>query len=130
MVVPVNTVNAAMTMRPSRNRQERRRRAGWAPMMNAVACMDAWYAPVARHLDPFGSLGQGGAGEAWGARLRAAPQPMRLLVLSASVFWAGHTLLVGSVFGLACDVLTILGLGAALPRAVRDRAIAPVCARA
>jgi hypothetical protein len=51
------------------------------------------------------------------ARLHEAPQSMRLLFLGASLCWAGHNLLVGSVFGLTCDVLTILGLVIALLRA-------------
>ena len=53
------------------------------------------------------------------ARLNAAPQVMRLLFLGASLCWAGHNLLVGSVFGLTCDVLTILGLAIALLRALQ-----------
>lgn len=60
------------------------------------------------------------------ARLHAAPQTMRLLFLGASLCWAGHNLLVGSVFGLTCDVLTIFGLVIALLRAIQARAVAPV----
>jgi hypothetical protein len=52
------------------------------------------------------------------ARLNTAPQTMRQLFLGASLCWAGHNLLVGSVFGLTCDLLTILGLAIALLRAV------------
>jgi hypothetical protein len=51
---------------------------------------------------------------------------MRLLFLGASLCWAGHNLLVGSVFGLTCDLLTILGLGIALWRALPPRPVAPV----
>jgi hypothetical protein len=50
---------------------------------------------------------------------------MRLLFLGASLCWGGHNLLVGSVFGLTCDVLTIFGLVIALLRAVQTRAIEP-----
>ncbi|MCJ2085966.1 YgjV family protein [Methylobacterium sp. E-005] len=67
---------------------------------------------------------------ATGARLHAAPQPMRLLFLGASLCWAGHNLLVGSVFGLTCDLLTIFGLGIALLRAVPARPVAPEVLRA
>ena len=58
---------------------------------------------------------------------------MRQLFLGASLCWAGHNLLVGSVFGLTCDVLTILGLVIALLRAVPVSPLEPVapdCARA
>ena len=59
------------------------------------------------------------------ARLNEAPQAMRLLFLGASLCWAGHNLLVGSVFGLTCDVLTILGLAIALLRALQTRPADP-----
>lgn len=62
---------------------------------------------------------------ATGARLHEAPQVMRLLFLGASLSWAGHNLLVGSVFGLTCDVLTILGLVIALLRALQSRIAEP-----
>ena len=52
-------------------------------------------------------------------------QPMRFLFLGASLCWGGHNLLVGSVFGLTCDVLTIFGLVIALLRAVQTRTIEP-----
>ncbi|MCJ2056914.1 YgjV family protein [Methylobacterium sp. J-048] len=65
-----------------------------------------------------------GALLATAARLNAAPQTMRLLFLGASLCWAGHNLLVGSVFGLTCDLLTILGLGIALWRALPPRPVA------
>ena len=55
---------------------------------------------------------------------------MRLLFLGASLCWAGHNLLVGSVFGLTCDLLTIFGLGIALLRAVPARPVAPEVLRA
>ncbi|WP_342109218.1 YgjV family protein [Methylobacterium sp. SI9] len=65
-----------------------------------------------------------------GARLHAAPQPMRLLFLGASLCWAGHNLLVGSAFGLTCDLLTIFGLAIALLRALPARPITPEGLRA
>ena len=34
---------------------------------------------------------------------------MRTLLLCATLCWAGHNLIVGSVCGLTCDVLTMLG---------------------
>ena len=55
---------------------------------------------------------------------------MRQLFLGASLCWAGHNLLVGSVFGLTCDVLTICGLAIALLRAVQTRAVEPEGLRA
>lgn len=64
------------------------------------------------------------------ARLHAAPQPMRLLFLGASLCWAGHNLLVGSAFGLTCDLLTISGLVIALLRALPGRPVTPAGLRA
>ena len=57
-----------------------------------------------------------GALLATAARLQGEPQAMRRLFLAASGAWAGHNLLVGSVFGLTCDVLTVSGLVIALAR--------------
>lgn len=55
---------------------------------------------------------------------------MRLLFLGASLCWAGHNLLVGSAFGLTCDLLTIFGLAIALLRALPTRPITPEGLRA
>lgn len=62
-----------------------------------------------------------GALLATAARLQARPQVMRRLFLGASACWAGHNILVGSAFGLTCDVMTILGLAIALARAAQPR---------
>ncbi|TXM90749.1 YgjV family protein, partial [Methylobacterium sp. WL103] len=51
-----------------------------------------------------------GALLATGARLQGDPQGMRRLFLGASLCWAVHNGLVGSVFGLTCDLLTVSGL--------------------
>ena len=56
------------------------------------------------------------------ARLQADARVMRRLFLGASMAWAGHNLLVGSVFGLTCDVLTLSGLAIALLRSDRPEA--------
>jgi hypothetical protein len=108
-------------------------RSGWVPPLFAAstlaaACLTAgtwtgWPSACAA----FGTL------LATAARLHEAPQTMRLLFLGASSSWAGHNLLVGSVFGLTGDVLTILGLMIALLRAVQARPVesaAPDCVRA
>lgn len=50
------------------------------------------------------------------ARFQAEAGAMRRNLLGASLAWAGHNLLVGSVFGLACDGLTLAGLLVALGR--------------
>ncbi|MFG5121142.1 YgjV family protein [Methylorubrum sp. POS3] len=55
------------------------------------------------------------------ARLQAEPQAMRRLFLGASYCWAVHNLLVGSVFGLTCDCLTLSALAIALKRGSRTR---------
>jgi hypothetical protein len=49
-------------------------------------------------------------------RLQREPQRMRLLFLACSSFWVGHNALMGSVFGLASDALTLTGLGIGLWR--------------
>jgi len=51
------------------------------------------------------------------ARLQGEARPMRLLFLAASLCWAGHNLLVGSVFAMTCDLVTMSGLVLALRRA-------------
>ena len=57
-----------------------------------------------------------GALLATAARLRGDPQGMRRLFLGASLCWALHNGLVGSVFGLTCDLLTLSGLILSLAR--------------
>ena len=57
-----------------------------------------------------------GALLATAARLQGDPQAMRRLFLGASLCWAVHNTLVGSVFGLTCDLLTLSGLTLALLR--------------
>lgn len=43
------------------------------------------------------------------ARLQAAPQVMRGLLMGSSLCWAAHNLMVGSVCGLTCDGLRLTG---------------------
>ncbi|GJE81878.1 YgjV family protein [Methylorubrum thiocyanatum] len=50
------------------------------------------------------------------ARLQADPQAMRRFFLGSSSCWALHNTLVGSVFGLTCDLLTLTALVIALVR--------------
>ena len=50
------------------------------------------------------------------ARLQGSAQAMRRLFLGASSCWLIHNMLVGSVFGLTCDLLTIAALVIALAR--------------
>lgn len=50
------------------------------------------------------------------ARLQGEAGTMRRLFVGASLCWAVHNGLVGSVFGLTCDLLTLTGLGIALLR--------------
>jgi hypothetical protein len=65
------------------------------------------------------------------ARLQGNAQIMRRVFLGASSCWVIHNMLVGSVFGLTCDLLTITALvialvrGAAKPAAVRPAAPLP-----
>ncbi|BAU89112.1 hypothetical protein MPPM_0507 [Methylorubrum populi] len=56
------------------------------------------------------------------ARLQANSQTMRRVFLGASSCWALHNTLVGSVFGLTCDLLTITALVIALVRGAARRA--------
>lgn len=55
------------------------------------------------------------------ARLQPDPQAMRRLFFGASSCWAAHNLLVGSIFGLTCDCLTLSALAIALMRGSRTR---------
>ncbi|MBA9068563.1 hypothetical protein FHR71_002304 [Methylobacterium sp. RAS18] len=50
------------------------------------------------------------------ARLQGNSQAMRRFFLGASSCWALHNMLVGSVFGLTCDLLTLAALVIALVR--------------
>jgi hypothetical protein len=50
------------------------------------------------------------------ARYQTDAHAMRSLMLACSLCWAGHNLVVGSVFGLICDSLTLSALAMALWR--------------
>ncbi len=108
-------------------------RGGWVPPVFAASTLAAACLTMATWNGWPSACAAAGALLATGARLQAAPQAMRQLFLGASLCWAGHNLLVGSVFGLTCDVLTILGLAIALLRAAPVppmEPVAPDCARA
>ncbi|WCS24609.1 YgjV family protein [Methylobacterium sp. NMS14P] len=108
-------------------------RSGWVPPVFAASTLAAACLTVATWNGWPSACAATGSLLATGARLQAAPQTMRQLFLGASLCWAGHNLLVGSVFGLTCDVLTIFGLAIALLRAVPVppmEPVAPDCARA
>ncbi|WP_156384111.1 YgjV family protein [Methylobacterium sp. Leaf456] len=62
------------------------------------------------------------------ARLQAHPQAMRRLFFAASSCWAVHNWLVGSVFGLTGDCLTLSALAFALLRGARPRTAVPATA--
>ena len=99
-------------------------RTGWVhPLFAATTLLAAWLTITTWNGTPSACAAVGTL-LATAARLQAAPQTMRLLFLGASLCWAGHNLLVGSVFGLTCDLLTLLGLGIALWRALPARPIA------
>ena len=108
-------------------------RSGWIPPVFAASTLAAACLTAATWNGWPSACAATGSLLATGARLQAAPQTMRQLFLGASLCWAGHNLLVGSVFGLTCDVLTILGLVIPLLRAVPVPLLGPVgpdCARA
>jgi hypothetical protein len=50
------------------------------------------------------------------ARLQSSAQALRMLLIGASLLWASHNVLVGSVCGLTCDCLGLVGLSVALLR--------------
>jgi hypothetical protein len=100
-------------------------RSGWVAPLFATSTLAAAGLTVATWNGWPSACAALGTLLATGARLNAAPQPMRLLFLGASLCWAGHNLLVGSVFGLTCDLLTIFGLGIALLRALPPHSVTP-----
>lgn len=95
------------------------RRAGFVmPLFAATSLLAAWLTLTTWNGWPSACAGLG-ALLATAARLQGEARLMRYLFLGASLSWAGHNLLVGSVFGLTCDVLTMSGLAIALARAER-----------
>ena len=50
------------------------------------------------------------------ARLQASPQVMRSFLMGSTLCWASHNLIVGSVCGLTCDCLGLIGFTLALLR--------------
>ncbi len=99
-----------------------RRAAFVAPLFAATSLLAACLTLTTWNGWPSACAGIG-ALLATAARLQGDARAMRHLFLGASLSWAGHNLLVGSVFGLTCDVLTMSGLAIALARAERpDRA--------
>ncbi|MBP1180532.1 YgjV family protein [Methylobacterium sp. PvR107] len=100
-------------------------RSAWVPPLFAASTLVAACLTVATWSGWPSACAASGTLLATAARLHTAPQPMRRLFLGASLCWGGHNLLVGSVFGLTCDVLTICGLAIALLRAVETRTVEP-----
>ncbi|MCJ2050397.1 YgjV family protein [Methylobacterium sp. J-070] len=100
------------------------RRESWVTLLFAASTLAAAGLTVATWSGVPSACAALGTLLATAARLHAAPQTMRLLFLGASLCWAGHNFMVGSVFGLTCDVLTILGLAIAGLRAVRTGPVA------
>ena len=101
------------------------RRSGWVHPLFAASTLAAAGPTITTWNGCPSACAAIGTLLATAARLNAAPQTMRLLFLGASLCWAGHNLLVGSVFGLTCDLLTLLGLVIALGRAVQARPVVP-----
>ena len=89
-----------------------------APLFAATSLVAAWLTLTTWNGWPSACAGLG-ALLATTARLQGDARVMRGLFLGASLAWAGHNLLVGSVFGLTCDVLTLSGLTIALLRSER-----------
>ncbi|MCK2054449.1 YgjV family protein [Methylobacterium sp. 37f] len=91
-------------------------RAAWvAPLFAATTLMAASLTVITWNGWPSACAGLGTL-LATAARLQGDPQAMRRFFVGASLCWAGHNLLVSSVFGLTCDLLTLSGLGLSLAR--------------
>lgn len=91
-------------------------RAPWVgPLFAATTLVAAGLTLATWNGGPSACAGLG-ALLATAARLQGDPQGMRRLFLGASLCWAFHNALVGSVFGLTCDLLTLSGLTLALLR--------------
>jgi hypothetical protein len=97
------------------------RRAGWVAPLFAGSSLVAAGLTLATWQGWPSACAGAGALFATAARLRADPQAMRRLFLGSSGCWAAHNLIVGSVFGLTCDALTVAGLAVALVRAGESR---------
>lgn len=96
-----------------------RRAAFVAPLFAATSLVAAWLTLTTWNGWPSACAGIG-ALLATTARLQSDARAMRRLFIGASLAWAGHNLLVGSVFGLTCDVLTLSGLAIAVLRSERS----------
>ncbi|GEP07711.1 hypothetical protein MOX02_57490 [Methylobacterium oxalidis] len=97
-------------------------RAGWVAPLFVTSSLVAACLTLATWEGWASACAGAGTLLATAARLQAGSQTMRRLFLCASSFWAGHNLIVGSVFGLTCDLLTISGLTIAFLRARERRA--------
>lgn len=77
---------------------------------------------------------QGGAFVTTAGRLQRSAQAMRWFFLAASAFWVTHNLLVGSVWGLTADSLSVSMLAVGIwreraPRAAQSAPARPATAR-
>ncbi|MDP4022963.1 YgjV family protein [Methylobacterium sp. NEAU 140] len=93
-----------------------RRPAWFAPFFGGCLCLVLGLTAATWSGWPSACAGTG-ALLAMRARLQPEAGAMRASFLAASLAWAGHNLLVGSAFGLTCDLLTLSGLLLAMGRA-------------
>lgn len=85
-------------------------RPGWLlAFFGATSLLAAWLTVATWTGWPSACAGAG-AFLAMAARLHTNAQALRLLLLACTFCWAGHNALVGSVFGLTCDALTVVSL--------------------
>ena len=99
------------------------RRAAWvAPVFAASSLAAAGLVLATWNGWPSACAGLGTL-LATAARLQGVARTMRRLFVGASLCWAVHNALVGSAFGLTCDLLTLSGLAIALLRQEPDRTL-------
>ena len=116
-------VSALQSLAAARFGGRARRPAWFAPLFAASLCLVLGLTAATWNGWPSACAGIG-ALLAMRARLQAEAGAMRRNFLGASLAWAGHNLLVGSAFGLTCDLLTLSGLVVAMGRAGRGRPLA------
>jgi hypothetical protein len=91
-------------------------RARWIHGFFAASSAGAVALTLATWAGPPSAFAGIGTLLATAGRLQTDAQRVRLLFLASGLLWAGHNILVGSAFGLACDVLTIGSMAFALWR--------------
>ncbi|KAA2237469.1 YgjV family protein [Salinarimonas soli] len=97
-------------------------RPAWLGGFFALTCAAAAALTVATWTGWPSALAGTGALLAAAARLQPDIQRMRLLLLACSGAWIGHNIVVGSVFGLTCDVLSVSSVLLALWTTAREEA--------